>query len=405
MSEFSFPREVYLPTYGLTGVAYQAAIPPDGSWRSNAYGPNTATLDSNAINALDDVVTGPIVSWAQLDAAELAVRAMILHEKIYWLLPAILKVTPQSIVRDNRPPVVEDTGHVIYPRYNEPEAIMTVLQQSKASSYAVYSSWIYVKNNLPVEGHDFWINNYDRLISKDLTVVENVFKESFSVDYFRNSYFSSPKAIGSGSYFGLQADREYEANLVDGCTTVFPERALRLLDENWENSVSGASIGLNIKLGPFLAIVLSRAKSRDQIPMVILELREEFQEAREDFWQLFLEPLTERCSIAALRKLRNIERAIQSIVPSSFPTNERPFSFLWDTAHTIADIALTGGYLAAMKFGGDSLLKRNSHYAQASTIELTKKLTSELKSMDDSLVQQLKRHLSEPELRNIGLSQ
>lgn len=134
-----------------------------------------------------------------------------------------------------------------------------------------------------------------------------------------------------------------------------------------------------------------------------MELRDEFQESREEFWQLFTEPLTEKRAVVAIRKLRNMERAIQSIVPATFRSKERPLRFLWNTTHAVADIAQTGGVLSAMKFAGDILLNRDARLAQASTIGLTKKLVSELKNADDSLVQQLRRHLSNQELGALGI--
>lgn len=404
MKTLRFPEFVYVPTYGLTGVAYQAGVPPNESWSTENYGPNSAVLDTTAISALDAIVVGPVTSWDQLDAAELAIRAIVLHERLYWLQPALLVVRPESTVKGNSPPVIQDGGHIVYPRYEEPQAIMEVLRQAAASSYAVYSSWLYVKDNVPREGHEFWVRNYDRLMSNDPLAVAQLFRQSFEIDYFRDSYFASPKAIGAGAYFGSANDRSYETQLMQGHASALPEKALKLLDEEWKKNISGEGIGLNIKLGPFLALTLSRATYRYDIPRVVSELREEFRKSRGEFWQLFTEPLTEKRAVVAIRKLRNIERAVQAIIPASFRSKERPFRFLWDTTQVVADIAATGGWLSAIKFTGGILLNRDVHTAQASTIGLTKKLVSELKALDDSIVQQLRRHLSTPELQAIGVS-
>jgi len=114
MKTLQFPEFVYVPTYGLTGVAYQAGIPPNDSWGTDDYGPNSAVLDTTAIAALDATVVGPVTSWDQLDAAELAIRAIVLHERLYWLQPALLVVRPESTVKGNSPPVIQDGGHVVY---------------------------------------------------------------------------------------------------------------------------------------------------------------------------------------------------------------------------------------------------------------------------------------------------
>ena len=66
MKSFQFPESVYVPTYGLTGVAYPAGIPPNETWRDGAFGPSSAVLDSNAIWAFNNLVMGPVLSWAQV---------------------------------------------------------------------------------------------------------------------------------------------------------------------------------------------------------------------------------------------------------------------------------------------------------------------------------------------------
>ncbi len=403
MTELQFPEFVYVPAYGLTGVAYQACTPPNGSWKKDDYGPNTAVFDTETIHALDRIATGPVTSWDQIDAAELALRSLILHERLYWLLPAVLIVTPESTVKGNGPPVVQDSGRVIYPKYDEPQAFMDVLQSARASSYSVFSAWVYVKDGQPVGGHEFWIQNYERLRSTDESSIRQVFKESFQIPYFRDSYFSSPKAIGSGAYFGLPEHRQYESDLMHARGSVFPENVLRKMDDAWREDICGASIGLNVRLGPFLSIVLSRAPSRDRIPQIVIELRNEFQEMRTEFWELFSVPLNERRLPVAVRKIRELQRAIDSIVPAAFPRKERPFRFWWDTTHVIAEIIQTGGALSALKYAGDLLLNRDLHFAQVSTVGVTKKITRELKKMDHSLVHQLRKHLIQAELHNLGI--
>lgn len=407
MRTLELPRSIYVPTYVLPTASYQAAIPPNESWREDEYGPNSAVVDTNTVRALDQTVVGPVLTWDQLDATELAIRAIVLHERLYWLQPAILVVTqgtrPAGFAALRLPPIPDDNGHVVYPPPEEPQAIMDLLRKAEADCYAVYSTWIYVRDGKAVEGDEFWIKNYQRLLAKDPSVLSQVFRESFEIDYFRDSYFASPKAIGAGSYFGSAYDRQYEADLMRRRSALVPEEALRLLDDSWRGSVSGNSVGLNVRIGPFLAIVLSRAKSRSDIPNVVLELRAEFFKARTEFWQLLIEPLTAQRHEDAVRKLRSIERAVQSVVPATFRSEESPFSLLWGTTHAIADIAATGGTLSAIKYVGEILLKRDVHLAQASTIEVTKRLVSEIKNMNESLIQQLRRHLSSTELSSLGI--
>lgn len=397
------PEFIYLPTYCLPGMSYTAGMLPNDTWREGDYGPNTCVFDSSTIEALDRLVTGQILNWSDLDTIELAIRSFILHEKLYWMLPAVMVISPEKVVKGNGPAVVQDSGHIIYPKYSEPQAFIDILREAGATSYSVYSTWVYVKNEKPVGGHDFWVKNYDRLRSGDQKVVHDVFEESFRIKYFKDSYITSPRAIGAGSYLGSEEDRDYEKQLVQDRTAVFPEKVLKMLDESWAQEVIGSSIGLNIRLGPFLAITLTRAENRNDIPRALSELREEFKEHRQEFWDLFVEPLNERRSTVAIRKLRSLEKAIGSVIPASFPRKERSLNFFWDTAHLVFDIAETGGIMSAIKYAGGLLLQKDKHRAQVSTIGATKLLASELRKMDESLVHQLQRQLSKAELRNLGL--
>jgi len=56
------PYHIYVPTYGLTGVAYPAAMPPNKTWNTKDHGANSAVFDSHTIMELDKLVTGNVDS-------------------------------------------------------------------------------------------------------------------------------------------------------------------------------------------------------------------------------------------------------------------------------------------------------------------------------------------------------
>jgi hypothetical protein len=279
---------------------------------------------------------------------------------------------------------------------------MDVLQKSGASSYAVYSAYVDIKNNIPISGDEFWVKNFKKLRSDDSDIVNKVFKESFEIPFFKDSFFISPKAIGSASYFGKIKDREHESNLIKSNTMQFPEKVFKKLDDSWAQEVSGMSVGLNIRIGPFLSIVLSRANNRSDIPKVVLELREELVKNRKELWELYDLLLTEKRSAVAVKNIQKLDQAIQNIIPACFQKKERPFSLLWNTSFAVGNF-LAGNPLPILKYAGDFLLNKDKSFSHVSTIGITKKLTKEIKSIDESLINQLHRHLSLAELNKLGL--
>ena len=381
-------------------------MPPNKTWNTKDHGANSAVFDSHTIMELDKLVTGNVDSWDTLDTVELALKSIILHERLYWIVPAVLVVSLYNGVKSgvgNDGVVRDDTGSVVYPKYQKPQAFMEVLQKSGASSYAVYSAHVDIKNDAPVTGSVFWIENYKKLMSNDSNVVKNVFNESFKIPFYKDSFFSSPKAIGSATYFGKNRDRKYEFNLIKNNSPQFPEKVFKKLDESWGQEVSGTSIGLNLRVGPFLSIVLSRANNRNEIPETVIQLREELAESRNELWQLFSSPLTEKRSAIAVKNIRKLNDAIQSIVPACFRGKDRPVSFLWNTSYAVGNI-LSGNPLPSLKYAGDYLLNKDKDFAQVSSIGITKKITKEIKNIDESLIAQLRRHLSKSELEKLGIA-
>jgi hypothetical protein len=81
MKRDELPNHIYVPTYGLTGVAYPAAIPANSSWKKDDCGANSAVFDTYTITELDKLITGNIDNWDTLDTAELAIKSIVLHEE------------------------------------------------------------------------------------------------------------------------------------------------------------------------------------------------------------------------------------------------------------------------------------------------------------------------------------
>jgi len=399
----TFPQHVYIPNYGLnSSITYRAGIPPNSSWRPDEFGPNTSIIDSNTVKALEDLICGEVSLWSTLETAEMAVRALILHENVYWMFPAALIVKPEKVYGGNNTIIAEEQGEIIYPKYQNSCAILDFLRQARVSSYSVYGGGVFVEKGIPIYGSDFWIKNFALLSRKD-NDLWNVFQDSLAEPNLQYSYFLSPKAIGAASYLGSRQDRELEAHVNEVLNPKLPERILSLLDDSWASEVQGSNIGLNILLGPFLAMVLSRANDRNDIQKAIIELRDEFADARKELWGIWEAPLHEARAKVAIREIRKLESAMKSIIPAAFPRKERSFSFGWNAAHAVYDLIQTGGVMSGVKLAGELLLGKDLAMSQVSTIGLTRGITENLMATDQSLPGLLRKHLSESETRSLGL--
>ena len=93
------PQDIYVPNYGpgCGGVTYIAGEPPNESWRTGEFGPNTATIDRASLNMLEKLFVGEIKSWDEVERIEYVIRAFVMHELVYWIQPAVMSVSRQTI--------------------------------------------------------------------------------------------------------------------------------------------------------------------------------------------------------------------------------------------------------------------------------------------------------------------
>jgi len=281
-----------------------------------------------------------------------------------------------------------------------------VSEQFRKNGIHLYQAWndgVYAKDGKILHGSDFWQGIGSIPSDSEDQALKEIFAQQLQIPYYKNKYLISAKALGAGAYFGNQSDREYEAALSKEISPRAPQKLLNKMDATWANEVAGGDIGLNIRLGPFLAIALSRAKNRDQIMDRIYELRNEFSSSRKELWDLFGSVLSEKRMAVALRDAQKLDSAIKSIVPAAFPRKTNPFGLLWQSVYALKDIVESGGIFSGVKLMGEVLLSRDANWAQASAVRATKDLTKSLKDIDESLPALLGKHLTKVEMGRLGL--
>ena len=129
----------------------------------------------------------------------------------------------------------------------------------------------------------------------------------------------------------------------------FPEQLFRELDEDWQDYARAADMGeLGPIIPPILGIVLSRCHNREEIPMVLIELREEWAGARRKVW----ESVDRLRASSTLKEANEIRRQLEEASSYFSPTRESYFSspvrVLWDLFTEAG-----GGAIDAAFAGGD----------------------------------------------------
>lgn len=385
-------------TKGAACIAQMAGFIP-----GEPYGPQTAIVDSDAVYALRKLVTGEIKSWEDIDAAELAVRAFVLHDKIEWLFPAILIAT-------------ENHAFNFYPDPFQIDPINELLKHAKTSHRTVYNTQVFIDANcnlttrkMNYQNGEFFFENVSNSTSKlwekysELFTGKNIperqkivlaaFSELLKEQDFLEAYVATPTMLGAASYFVNSNHKVFEENLIKNPHN---NKWLSSVDSQWRSRLDIlASTGLNIRLGPFLSIILTRASSRQNIPEEIIQLREEMQVPRTKLWDI-LNTLKYECDLkSALITAEKLEKAAQSIIPAAFPSKTNVIRFAWNAIKN-------GTLLGAIASFGDAILEKNTNWKQVSTIDAAQLLAKSLSDVD-GFYKLTKRHLSDAELKSLGI--
>lgn len=171
---------------------------------------------------------------------------------------------------------------------------------------------------------------------------------------------------------------------------IFEEAALNYQELSRE--LRGYGQGFDLPM--ITAIVLSRAKTRELIPQTIVDLREEYERARTQLWDLLIQMWTEKTLAQQKNILNELQAASQSIFPAAFPERYDVLSLALD----ISQLSL-GGITSGLK----EIRKRDLPNVRVSAVTFAKKLSKELRNNLMNTRQLLDRHLTNAERRYFGM--
>lgn len=174
----------------------------------------------------------------------------------------------------------------------------------------------------------------------------------------------------------------------------WPNEIFRSLEQDYSKlmrNLRGPSVGID--LPPLILIVLSIAERREDIPRVIVELRDSYTEARADLW-LILTKMWETPSLKEqIEILNTLQSATEGILPNITGSSVNYLSLGLDLARFS-----TGGLASA----GKNLLDINGLEKKVSAITFTKQVSSDLTNNAMNVKKVIERHLTQAEKNDFG---
>jgi hypothetical protein len=176
----------------------------------------------------------------------------------------------------------------------------------------------------------------------------------------------------------------------------WPKELFSSLDSEYRAMVrSLRGPGIAVELPPILAIILSRAKYRAEIPDAIRDLRAEYRTARDKLWKLLNEMWSEPTLKQQVRILQDLKSASQSIFGTAFPERFDALSF----GLSLSQLS-PGGIASAAK----QLRERDRPNARVQAVSFAYKLSQDLRHSVLNSRTVLKRHFTEAELSDFGIA-
>lgn len=268
--------------------------------------PSWCFTDLEAASALGRVIDGPIKSGTDIDHAESALRAILLHEYTEVLVPCV-KASNQD-------------GFARYLRLDKKirnDAAFSAFQVANSFDRLVATEWVTVSNGRFVESS----NSRSTLVDTDIELFDGQYQSI--VKTIGELAHAFPSQVGATTCF---ANPQLEAHMNAGAAGFIDELYTRVYRPWHEVAQSAPVLHLDLKLPPLLAIVLSRAPWREKIPEVLKELREELAQLRSELNRLNV--MIDTCMSQAdiIAQTQRVNESFDAIVPESLLT---PANLRW----------------------------------------------------------------------------
>lgn len=261
--------------------------------------------DFSAINALEALIEGGITALTDFEAVEMALRSFIFHDNIKIFSPIVSLQEPD----DNAMiPVIGNSNKHLRPKtkiqpsilplvnpsfveWIEPNITSLILFQNESqfehvmqtrAAKAMKREERLAPLNLPKP--TFSIGGDESPIEIVTRAPQTFFKDIFPYEQrWMDDYISPIIASGGAIYMG---DQIYSESIEEQATQ-HADQFFNEVSRHWASYNKLLKKRITISLPVFLSIVLDRSKKREDIPNTIVELREEYSQARKQLWGMF----------------------------------------------------------------------------------------------------------------------
>ncbi len=248
----------YIPTKGFPGSAsdmYRVV----GIHTTGHEEWNSCYTDVYTCNSLAKIAEGEITTWHEIEAAENALQILFWHDRLDVIVPAF-KAKNGALSHYVR--CDEDRTELAFDLFRpcDPYDVMFATEQVEINDGEIKSS-TFDKSKLVNKYLDYAKENYLSISPIQVSTISSI------PSYLRvPAYFSNPIIE---TYIDKRG---------------FSGKFYKSISKQWGSaSQLVPDIDYSMRLPPLLSIVLTRAKRRNDIPQVILELREELIPVRIEF--------------------------------------------------------------------------------------------------------------------------
>lgn len=289
----------YIPTYGhiagsvdvYRSVAIAGVRNRPDSW---------CFTDTDASAALGRIIDGPIQSKFDIEKAESALRAILLHDFVDIFVPCVKAKYNSNLI-----------GYARFDDGRRNEAAFAALNTVPCRDFLLAVEFVDVIDGLITES----TNPDSGLIGRSMEAQEANFNSLLATA--ANVANALPMQVEAASYFACN-------DLVAAITPSpagFIDQLYQRIATPWKQiAQSEPSLYIDLKLPPLIAIVLSRSPFRQNIPCILRELREELADVRRDLNRLnsMLDGVVSQADLHA--QVRRVNESFDAIVAEALLT-------------------------------------------------------------------------------------
>lgn len=282
-----------------------------------------AIFDPDAFYPFRSLVKGPFTNWNEIDALERFIRAIVLHDNMFMIF------TPVSYDKE---------AHEELKREHPDQNVFVTAMGPVIGDY----------NGLFSTQKDLIIENVQITRLKLLNLVAQ-FSNAQPGNIYYNSHIKFLQIILAVEKKGgsLVCDGEF-SRAIELTAQEYPQKLFDVLDSDWKEYAQAINNGYHgPNIPPVLGIVLNRCANRDQIPIVLKELRDEWSEARKKVWTLISELRIAKTLKEANQIKQELDNSSKYFSPKRSNNDFSPMRIFWELFSEVGcgviDTAIAGG--------------------------------------------------------------